>query len=1213
MNAKFMKAVKAIFTAAFVCVVFCGSTIAQDITANLGGTVHDANGAVVPGATVTLRDPAKGNNVIRTATTNDEGEYTFQSLTVSTYDITVEASNFKKSITSGIKIDVGQRRTVDVTLEAGNVSETVNIEANPVAVELQTATASTLINGDQVRELAINNRNWFSLVTLAPGVTSDLDDVVNTGTNNPDTQVVNRTLVSVNGARPTQNTFTVDGADVTDRGSNLTIQAYPSVDSIQEFRVLRGLYPAEAGQSAGGQVNLITKSGTNQFHGDLFEFIRNEAFNANTVAVNSLVTPPFGRDDNGKAKRKPFRYNNWGWTIGGPVYFLKGNPSEGTLGFGKLAKTFFFYSEEMRHDTRYPSLVSTVPTTALKNGVFPVNICLAGTITSGVSTCNPGATLIAGTPISSAAALSGVAQAYVNQIWRNVPDPNQPNLGLTYPALNVAKFRQEIFKVDQSIGDKFSWYYRFENDKIPTNDADGSIGGRSGMPFVNTMDSNSPGRTHTFQGTYVVSPDIVIEARYVYAFGAIFTATTGLIAKDVSNIPVGLPYTNTRDVVPVLSVAGFNSLTGFSNYDNFSWKQGVSTNITWVRGSHEMKFGISGGTYRKNENALTGTNQGSFGTFNNTPVVLGVNQTAGSVLATGVTANNVNNAYQAWANFLLGRNTTFTQAKADYTADFRQQVLEGYAQDQWKARKNLTVYFGVRYSFFGSPIDKNGRLTNFVPELWSAAAAPQVTGVVPGLNTSTRVVGTGNFCNGLIINTQNYQTGPASFNCTPTPSPWGKHVYHAEKTNFAPRFGMAWDPLGKGKDSIRLGYGMYHDQYSASATELIIAQNPPFQETCTVVGTTLDNPVPGGSCASQAALAPSSLRGVEPMFNTPDVQQWSLDYQHQLTSKTLFTIGYYGSKGSHLIGFTEYDNLPAGVAATTQCAIGNATLQNPINGTQFCQTPGTAYTATPQILDQIRPYRGYRSLNMLESRYNSNYDSLQVSAQHRFTSSSQVNLSYTWSKSLTDNPTSYINAAPQTNASFISERGLTPLDRRHVLTVNYIYELPFYKDQKGFAGKFLGGWQTSGIVSYQTGSPYTITSASYDPGGIGFIPSIVAGGRPNLLCDPNDGAAHTVASWFNTACFSPQAATGIANVAGTEGRGVIVGPPTRKVDMTLMKNFTWGESLRLQLRLEAFNVFNITNLRLGTTPNLARNAATFGQITSFRDPRVLQFGAKFYF
>jgi len=280
---------------------FSGFVQAQEVTGSIVGTVKDSGGAVVPGATVTITDPAKDNAVVRTLTTNDSGEFSAPNLAISTYDVTVEAPNFKKAVQTAIKVDVGQRRAVDIALTAGNISETVTVEADRVSVELSTPTVGTTINGDQVREIPINNRNFVQLIALAPGVSNDLSDQVYVGTTNPEGQA-NTINISVNGARSSQNTFTIDGADVTDRGSNITIQAYPSVDSIGEFKILRSLYPAESGRSGGGQVNIVTRSGTSDFHGSLFAFARNEFFNANSFLANSQTTAPFGRESN---RRKP--------------------------------------------------------------------------------------------------------------------------------------------------------------------------------------------------------------------------------------------------------------------------------------------------------------------------------------------------------------------------------------------------------------------------------------------------------------------------------------------------------------------------------------------------------------------------------------------------------------------------------------------------------------------------------------------------------------------------------------------------------------------------------------------------------------------------------------------------------------------------------------------------------------------------------------------
>ena len=365
--------------------------------------------------------------------------------------------------------------------------------------------------------------------------------------------------------------------------------------------------------------------------------------------------------------------------------------------------------------------------------------------------------------------------------------------------------------------------------------------------------------------------------------------------------------------------------------------------------------------------------------------------------------------------------------------------------------------------------------------LWNPAQAPQVTGA------GNRVVGTGNFCNGLVVNSQNYTTGPAIFNCTPISSPWGKYVYQVSKHDYAPRIGLAWDPFGKGTTSIRTGYGIYHEQIPVSTIELL-ANNPPFQETKTAALTTMDNPVPPSQSVVASATAPVIGRSIQSDFKTPYMQHWSLDVQRQFGPRTVVTVGYYGSKGTHLIGFAEENDLPPGLATKTQCATGSDTLQKPGVVTTLCQTPGTAFTATPAIIDQIRPYRGYRGVNVLETRYNSNYHGLQVSAQHRFTGASQVNFAYTWSHNLTDNQTSTVSTAPQDLLNVRAEYGRALLNRRHVLNLNYVYELPFFQKQADLVGKLLGGWQASGIISYYTGVPFTVTSATYDPAGIGFIP-----------------------------------------------------------------------------------------------------------------------------
>ena len=310
-------------------------------------------------------------------------------------------------------------------------------------------------------------------------------------------------------------------------------------------------------------------------------------------------------------------------------------------------------------------------------------------------------------------------------------------------------------------------------------------------------------------------------------------------------------------------------------------------------GNHTIKFGGVFGYYRKNENALAGNNEGIYNAFNNS--------TSGTSVQSPQIAGQDTNAarranFQLFANFLQGNNVNFTQAHFDYTADLRQKVVEGYAQDEFRIRPALTLYYGLRYSFFGSPYDKNNRLSNFDPALYSASAAPQVTGA------GNRVVGTGNFCNGIIaVNSSQFLTGPN--NCTPTVSPLGNYVVDAPTKNLGPRVGLAWDPFGKGRTSIRTGYGIFYDQVLNGTYEQNIGVNPPFQETVTITGTRLDQPLPTGQTPRDLRHhEPISVRAIQTKWQDPYMQHWSFDIQHQLNEKTMITAGYFGSKGTHLIG-----------------------------------------------------------------------------------------------------------------------------------------------------------------------------------------------------------------------------------------------------------------------------------------------------------------------
>ena len=1016
----------ALFAALALTLCFSGINFGQETTGSLTGTVKDSAGAAVAGATVNIIDTKKNNAVVRTATTNDDGVYSVPNMQPGVYTISVEAPNFKKSVTTGVTVDVGKRREQPVVLEAGRIEEAVTVSAGAIGVELNAPTASTTINGDQVRELSLNNRNWTQLITLSPGVSPNIADQIYVGSTNPNGQS-NALQIAVNGVRPSSNTYTVDGADTTDRGANLTVQTYPSVDAIQEFSILRGLYPAETGRSSGAQVNVITKSGSSAFHGDVYEFFRNDKLNANSFSTNR--THPLGIDSNGKAIRAPFRYNDFGGTFGGPVILPRfGEWDNGAPFFKKLNNTFFFFSEEVRRVIVYPTGSSLVPTAGQRVGNFTQPVCVGPV----ANPCSATATSI---PMSS---WSPLAAAYVQDIYDNLPLPSDASGNLFFPTRGIFNFRQEMIRVDHKFSDKLSAYYRFENDSIPTVEPFGLFGGSGAtVPFVATTQSNSPGRTHTGRATWSPSANNIFEFGASYSWGDVPSQVVGLVnynnSPDIAAALPPLPFTVTRGRVPTVGGNGFSTIGSFGPYSDFSYNKSIFATYTKIIGAHTMKFGGNFAWIRKHENSLPGDqNEGVFGAVSSSPA-----------RPTGTSRQN-----QLWANFLLGNFQTFNQSKFDLVADLKSQSIEAFAQDEWRFKRNLTFYYGLRYSRYQSPWSVDGRLTSFDPEFFDRSRAFLVQG------NGQRVAGSGDPFDGLIVNSQNPIPGM-------TVSPYGKSITRTPN-NFAPRVGIAWDPFKKGTTSIRAGYGMYFDQVSFNPWETITSTNPPFQQKLTITQTTLDDPLAGNPVVS---LAPVRVYGIDPNFKTPYVQHWSLDIQHQFGQKTLVTAGYYGSRGVHLTGLVDLNLLPPGYAiglGPTACALGTSTTP-----TAPCQVMGQVFTTSGQeaILAQIRPYRGYDDVRYLETAFDSNYHSLQITAQRRFSRSSQINMAYTWARNMTNSQNEFATA-PQNTYDLKAEYARANLDRRHVFNINYVYEIPYFSDQKGFQGKLLGGWQFSGIFYY---------------------------------------------------------------------------------------------------------------------------------------------------
>jgi hypothetical protein len=492
-----------------------------------------------------------------------------------------------------------------------------------------------------------------------------------------------------------------------------------------------------------------------------------------------------------------------------------------------------------------------------------------------------------------------------------------------------------------------------------------------------------------------------------------------------------------------------------------------------------------------------------------------------------------------------------------------------YAQDTWRLRPNVTFDYGIRYSLYPPISEVDNKLTTFDPAFYNAANAPRFTTPIGSQIDLT----TGSLTNGIVIAGQN--------------SPFGDKIAPENNHAFGPVFGFAWDPFKDGKTAIRGGYGLSYDVTLVGILEQNIFGNPPYVNNVTIQNTVLDDPA---SVLPTISAAPRSIRGTPFESALPYVQQWSFDFQRELAKSFIVAVGYYGSKGTHLPGIVDF-NLVAPGEAVAAGIIPPST-----------QVTSTAVTAR---LNAVRPYKGFVAINSIQNWFNSNYNSMQVSADKRFKDGSLVRLSYTWSHSLTDNQTDR-STAPQSFYDRAADYGPSQQDRRQVLSVNYVYELPFFRNQSGFLGQALGGWQFSGISSFAAGSPFTVTSSGVDPGALGFLGPSASGGRPDNIADPSlIPSERTRLKWFETGAFALVPA-GVTR-PGNSPRGVIVGPGYQKWDVTLGKSFKFTEDMKLQFRAEAYNVFNHTNFSgLGT----AFGTSTFGQVTSTRDARIVQFALK---
>jgi hypothetical protein len=1199
-----------------------GGAFAQaNITGSISGTVTDSSGAVIPNATVTVTSVDQ-DRVERVLKTDGNGAYSVPVIPAGRYSIAVDAQGFKKTRKTGIVINVADKRTESFVLQVGASSETVNVEAAPVQVNLTNSTGSELVTGTQVRELTINNRNYVNLLTLSPGVSSTTPEGSYVGTTNPVTGAVNVIGFSVNGQRTSANNWTIDGADNVDRGSNLTLLSTPSVDTIAEFKLVRSNYDAEYGRAGAGQVQVITRSGTSSYHGGAYEFWKNNQLNADNYMTKRgrYTNPPsfcsaFVAAGNPQDcdTRPLLRYHNFGYTLGGPVPL------------GSLKKnTFFFFSHEFRRVITYSTQVATMPTAAELTGTFNVPVCVTfaanGSCTSTSTTISP-------------ASFSPTAAAYIKDIYSKVPLSTDPVTHLTTNYFNAkSNFREESVKVDHNFGERLRVYGRYLHDDIPTTEPLGIFGPNALIPNVAPTATNSPGWSLVGHATWTKSPTLLIDVGYNFSYGAIISYPTGLTGSTASpDIKPTLLYPVTTAVVPSLSFTSSMSALGTrSLYLDYNRNHQFFGNLTKVHGKHTFKFGGTFYKYQKTENAA-GNNGGSFAFTGAQVTGSGLNANCTAATLTAGISNSRYCIAQGWANFLLGRVNTFSQVAVDLTPDVRQNSFEFFGQDEWRVTPRLTLSLGVRYSIFRQPYDANGYLTTFDPRYFNPAiaftmdtaagsAGNRILPVLPpGSNYCLNPANAAQCLNGIIPTTSAikkcaalFATGQTSTACWPdgTKAPFGNKVANEDMGDVAPRIAFAWDPWGDGKTSVRAGAGFFYDTPLVGIIEQNVFANPPFSYTPSISNTNFDNP---GTGVVSTSAAPISLSGrMQGPWRSPRTYQYNLSVQHQYRGDIFVDIGYFGNVGRNLIGLFEQNQPPVGayVGTTADASVGVAIASNPCGANT---TAPCVNSASNPRLNNLRPYRGYLAINGIRSIFNSNYSSLQTSVRKQFRTGSTFGLAYTWSHALTDNQTDR-SSAPQNSYNIRGDYGPTQQDRRHILTANYVWMLPWFREQHGIFGHILGGWENSGIITAQSGTPFTVTGVTIDRAGESCLTSASpCSARPDIIADPNVGGPHTIAQWFNTAAFAQVPAGQIR--PGTARRGDVIGPGFWRVDMSMMKNIKFTERVTGQFRIDAFNALNHTNFNaFGST---ALNSSLFGQISTatggVRDPRNVQLGLKINF
>lgn len=1059
---------KRLLKTSLLALLFSLSAGAQTHRASLRGTVFDPHKAVISGAAIKLVN--NETNETRTATSTAGGEYTLPSLPPGAYRVEVQVPGFLKRIEL-LTLQVNQERRLDIPMElAGPEPDAVPINTDRTPLKNDSASLGAVIENQQITNLPLDGRNFYELSLLVPGAAAAAQGSAGS--------VRGDFAFSVNGAREDGNNFLLDGVYNVDPKLN-TFGVRPPVDAIREFEILTSTYDAAFGRNPGAQVNVVLKSGTNDYHGSLFEFHRNAALDARNYFAPS-----------GEPKPKYIR-NQFGGSVGAPI---------------KRDRTFFFADYEGTRSREGITRITNVPTARERAGDFSQS--LFG------SPIDP----FTGQPFFA----SVIPDARINAVGRAIaalyPQPNRDVLLQNFVSSPTQSERNDSFdaRLDHRQTDIMDFTLRY------------SFGDRNLFePFTGPTFSLVPGfgdrvkrRSQNVMAafTLVLTPNVVNETRLA------FSRVGSGVAQEASrlNAELGLPVISPKARDAGLS---FITVTGFSALgDEGNNPQNSVTNVyqildtaSYVRGRHLVKFG--GDLRFSQQNAFRDVE--SRGRLQFSPFA----QISGNSLA----------------DLLLGFPLLTSVARVDNAQHIRTESYNFFFNDSFRLATRFTLTAGLRYEYNSPPVDTEDRANLY--DIATRSLVRVGTGGVP------------------------------------------RSGFVADRNNFAPRAGLAWT-LGENQETVlRVGYGVYYDQSPLAPGEALYFNSPYFDNNIFFslpgLPLTLSNPFPGFF----PFPLPDSALAIQRDLRTAYMQHWNVNLQRQFGRNSVLEVAYVGSTGTKLLTARDINQPQPGPLP-----------------------PGLPFVPRPNPL--------FDDIDLLESRATSNYHSLQARFQKRVSRGLAALVSYTWAKSI-DNASNFFSSAgdpnfPQNSYDVQAERGRSNFDVRQRLSVSYSYDLPFGKGRKyvanaGWVSTVLGGWQSFGIVTFQSGRPFTVALLpEIDNSGTGrSILGFGANDRPNVIGDPRL-SRRSQEQWFNPSAFAfpPRGSFGNA------GRNILDGPGYQNVNASLIKSTALSERFKLQFRAEAFNLFNHPNFNL---PDNFLGSPTFGRITSAREPRHIQFGVKLLF